>query len=156
MNKLFANDGSARACGIPLAAAALIVFAIHSGAPALAQSGSTGGTLGKTDQSLSGGQRKPGAAVEPKKTKGAAPESRQSGCARIAGSWLWSNGISVAVSANSTASATNGDKATLACTGGVYAFKWQAFGNESRMTLSADGKRLSGSGIVGPESAVRQ
>jgi len=127
------------------------------GAPsALAQSGSTGGTLGKTDQSLSG-QRKPGAAVEPKKTKGTASEARQSGCARIAGSWLWSNGLSVAVSTSSTATATNGDKATLTCSGGLYVFKWQAFGNESRMTLSADGKRLAGSSsIVGPESAVRQ
>lgn len=127
------------------------------GAPAAyAQAGSTGGTLGKTDQSLSGGQPKSGAAREPKQTKGATAEAQNAGCARIAGSWLWSNGLSVAIGANGTASATNGDKAALACNGGVYAFKWQAFGNETRMTLSADGKRLSGSGIVGPESAVRQ
>jgi hypothetical protein len=130
--------------------------AIVAVAPALAfAQGSTGGTLGKTDQSLSGGQPKPGA-VEPKKTKGAAPEAQKAGCARAAGTWLWSNGISVAVSANGTASATNGDKAILACTGGVFTFKWQSFGVETRMTLSADGKRLSGSGVLGPESAVRQ
>jgi hypothetical protein len=133
----------------------LLLGVASSTAQPIAQ-GSTGGTLGKTDQSLSGGQPKPGAALEPKKTKAAAPEAQKAGCGRIAGSWLWSNGLSVAISASSTATATNGDKATLTCSGGLYVFKWQAFGNEARMTLSADGKRLSGSGVVGPESAVRQ
>lgn len=144
-----------RTAGPARAGSVLLMAAVLAG-PAFAQAGNTGGTLGKTDQSLSG-QRKPGAAVEPKKTKGAAPEAPKVGCARIAGSWLWSNGLSVAVSTSSTATATNGDKATLTCSGGLYVFKWQAFGNESRMTLSADGKRLAGSSsIVGPESAVRQ
>jgi hypothetical protein len=65
-----------------LSASAVI---LSRGAPAAyAQAGSTGGTLGKADQSLSGGLPKPGAAVEPKKTKGAAPEAQKAGCARIA------------------------------------------------------------------------
>ena len=145
-----------RQCAALLLAAALAGSASAADQFRLAQAGSTGGTLGKTDQSLSGGQPKPGAALEPKKTKGAAPEAQKAGCARVAGTWLWSNGISVAVSANGTASATNGDKATLACTGGVYTFKWLSFGVETRMTLSADGRRLSGSGVIGPELAVRQ
>ena len=144
-----------RTAGPARAGSVLLMAAVLAG-PAFAQAGNTGGTLGKTDQSLSGGQPKSGAAVEPKKTKGAAPEAQKAGCTRVAGSWAWSNGIGVVISANGTASATNGDKATLSCAGGMYLFKWQAFGNESRMTLSTDGKRLAGSGIVGPESAVRQ
>ncbi len=149
--------------GAPLCVGAVLVMGVALAGSAsaadhvrLAQAGSTGGTLGKTDQSLSGGQRKPGPAMEPKKTKGAAPEARQSGCARIAGSWAWSNGLGVVIGANGTASSTSGDKATWICTGGMYLFKWQMFGTETRVTLSADGKRLSGTGPIGPESGMRQ
>ena len=138
--------------------ASLVLMLSTQAVPAFAQ-GSTGGTLGKTDQSLSGGQPKPGTAAEPKKAKGGAPELRQSGCARIAGTWAWSNGFTVIAHANGTATAHLGgasNRATLTCAGGVYVFTWHGSGFVTRMTASPDAKRLSGSGIVGPESAVRQ
>ena len=162
MTQPFGTRRSVRigATGFALVAVAMFV-AVACAVPSFAQ-GSTGGTLGKTDQSLSG-EAKPGAADKPSrapdrepKTKGAAFDAQKTGCARIAGNWTWSNGLTVVVSASGTATATDGGRAVLACGGGTYLFKWQLMGNESRMTLSADGKRLSGSGVIGPKSAVRQ
>jgi TPR repeat len=81
-------------------------------------------------------------------------------CGRIVGVWTWHNNISVVVKPDGTADASNGGQAILACEGGIYEFKWQgvfALGHVSRMTLSADGKQMSGSGPWGvSESAVRK
>jgi hypothetical protein len=77
-------------------------------------------------------------------------------CLAIVGVWTWSNNLDVVVRPDGTAASTNGDQATWTCAGGMYVFKWQAFGNVSRMTISYDGMRMSGTGALGRESAVRK
>ena len=77
------------------------------------------------------------------------------GCGRIVGGWKWSNNLDVVVKSDGSADATDGGHAALACNAGMYVFRWGA-GNSSRMTLASDGKRMSGMGSFGAESAVRK
>jgi hypothetical protein len=110
------------------------VAAIIALAPALAfAQGSTGGTLGKTDQSLSGGQPKemPAEKASPQKKTKPGPDVRQSGCGRNVDVWAWSNGLEVVVRPDATAVVSNGVAGILTCAGGTYVFKWQGFGHEA-------------------------
>jgi hypothetical protein len=124
------------------------------------QPGSTGGSIGKTDKSVSGGEeRQVPSSARSTSTPNATPSKRaedNSGCGRITGTWKWSNNIDVVVKSNRTADATDGGHARLTCDSGMYVFNWQGGGNVSRMTLGTDGKRLSGRGFFGAESAVRK
>ena len=127
----------------------------------LAQAGSTGGTIGKENRSVSGGvENAPlGSDGNPPRSRSSVartPKGSRSGdsCGRVVGSWTWSNGIGVVVKSGGTAEAIDGGRATLNCGSGTYLFTWSA-GNLSRMTLSSDGRRMSGTGILGAESAVR-
>jgi len=76
-------------------------------------------------------------------------------CGPIIGTWLWYNGVTVKVNSNNTTTQSNGDSATVVCAEGVYSFTWLGFAT-TRMTLSSDGTRLSGTSLIGPTSAVRQ
>lgn len=141
---------------------AVILF-LAGAAPCLAQvqPGSTGGSIGKTDKSVSGGP-KPQAlsparsASKPSNTTPAKHSEESGSCGTITGTWTWSNNIDVVVKSNRTADATDGGHAALSCDGGMYVFNWRGGGNVSRMTLTADGKRMSGMGFYGAESAVRK
>ena len=142
----------------------LVLFALGEEPRALAQAGSTGGTVGKQEKSISSGEE-PQAPVQARsrsksQNSAATKSSEQSisgrACRRIVGTWKWSNGVDVVVKQDNTADATDGGHAVLTSVSGTYAFKWQAAGNMSQMTLAADGKRLSGMGSFGPESAVRK
>lgn len=138
----------------------LWLFAAAQQQVAFAQSGSTGGVIGKQDKSVSGGeepQTPPPArpASKPSTATPAKHSEESGGCGKIAGTWTWSNNLDVVVKSNRTADATNGGHAALTCDGGMYVFNWSS-GNATRMTLAADGKRLSGMGSFGPESAVRK
>jgi hypothetical protein len=124
------------------------------------QPGSAGGSVGKIDKSVSGGeepQTPPPARAAPKPSNAtpAKHAEESGGCGRIAGTWTWSNNLDVVVKSNRTADATNGGHAVLTCDSGMYVFNWNS-GNATRMTLAADGRRLSGMGSFGPESAVRK
>jgi hypothetical protein len=127
---------------------------------AFAQAGSTGGVIGKQDKSVSGSEEPQApsparSASKPSNVTSAKHSEESGGCGRIVGRWTWSNNLDVIVKSSRTADATNGGHATLTCDGGMYVFKWNS-GNATRMTLAADGKRLSGMGSFGPESAVRK
>jgi hypothetical protein len=127
---------------------------------AFAQAGSTGGTIGKTNKSVSDDQEEKtpaGANTAPTKTAPKVlPAHTQTGpCGPIVGTWLWYNGVTVKVNSNNTTTQSDGNSATVVCADGTYSFTW--FGIHTvRMTLSSDGKRLSGTSIIGAESAVRQ
>lgn len=140
----------------------ILVFGMLSSfaasATAFAQAGSTGGTIGKQDKSISGGEDAAGSQRVVPMRKPALP-ARQSAataptggpCNRIVGTWLWYNGVSVTVHSNSnTTTQSDGNSATVVCAGGTYSFTWLGI-HTVRETLSSDGKRLSGD-----ESAVRQ
>jgi hypothetical protein len=108
--------------------------------------GSTGGTLGKADQSLSGGRPK----VQKREQSTTA-----SPCRGIVGSWAFNNGIDVVIRQGGTASATNGDVATWSCQGGIAVVAWKQW--TDRYTVSSDGTSLSGiSGFLGMSLSARR
>jgi hypothetical protein len=143
---------------LPGFALLLGLFALGQQHDAFAQAGSTGGTIGKQEKSISGGDDTADSqhAVPTNKPRRSADHSVATAptggpCSRIIGTWLWHNGVSVTVHSNSnTTTQSDGNSATVVCAGGTYSFTW--FGIHTvRETLSSDGKRLSGD-----ESAVRQ
>jgi hypothetical protein len=89
---------------------------------ALGQAGSTGGTIGKTDKSASGGEgdqiartRKP----ETKSTKAAGA------CAKVAGTYSYSpDGTVVVFKSDRTTSHSGGPRGTWTCAGGVVTVVW--------------------------------
>jgi hypothetical protein len=76
---------------------AVSIPAIATASSALAQAGSIGGTIGKQDKSISGGEEpdRPRAAPLPKRS-GANAHETSSGrsCNRIVGTWSWYLGVS--------------------------------------------------------------
>lgn len=123
------------------------LFVVCVSATAMAQ-GSTGGTLGKTDQSLSGGQSKQ-PVPEVKKAKGspATKLERDPLCAKAIGTWAWVLGSGdVIVRRNGTfihtTHTTEGSVGTWTCTEGRIVLKHSK--GEERMTVSADGNTMSG------------
>jgi hypothetical protein len=132
-------------------------------APVLAQiqPGSVGGTIGKQDKSISGGDdtAHSGHDVPTSKHHGSASHSVATAptggrCSRIIGTWLWDNGVSVTVNSSNKTTQSDGHSASVLCAEGIYSFNWSGFATQ--MTLSADGKRLSGTSVIGAASAVRR
>ena len=112
-----------------------------------AAQGATGGSIGKHNKSISGGGE---TTVLP------AAHTPAGSCSKIAGTWLWNNGLTVVVNASGQAEISNGDGGRVSCSDGIYEFKWRRLGNSVRMGLSGDGKRLSGTGTFGPENANKE
>ena len=108
--------------------------------------GSTGGTLGKTDQSLSGNQPKE-APSQGKRDRPKAEVPSASSCRSIVGLWGFTNGVDVAIKQGGTASASNGAVGTWSCVAGTAVVPWR-HGNGMKWTdrYTADGNRLSGIG----------
>ena len=133
--------------------AALFLLLVNG--PTLAQ-GSVGGTIGKQDKSISGdGPVNSRTQDGSHAAKTPAMASPSGPCARILGNWRWYNGVIVTVNANGTTSQSDGHSATVVCSEGTYAFTWFGIAT-TQMTLSSDGRRLSGTSAIGATSAVRQ
>ena len=145
-----------------IAILALTLAAYANSPSALAQAGSTGGTIGKQDKSASGSTapeeiQQPTKRHKPRHSvvnPGDEASGSQSGsCRRIIGTWIWNNGVKVIVNSNKTTTQSDGNSATIDCTDGTYSFTW--FGIATvRMSLSSDRNRLSGPSLFGPASAV--
>ena len=125
---------------------------------AFSQAGSTGGTVGKQDKSISGGEEQTAPAKQHAPSRRSADtrantKSTGSGCGPILGKWLFSNGVTVIVNANRTTTQSDGFSATVSCADGVYTFNWPI--GSATVTLSADGRTISGTSSVGPASASR-
>jgi hypothetical protein len=126
---------------------------------AFAQAGSIGGTLGNSDKSISGERREePAAPASPHRQHTPADtrantKSAGGGCGPILGKWLFSNGVTVIVNANKTTTQSDGFSATVSCADGVYTFTWPL--GSAHMTLSANGRTMSGMSSLGPGSASR-
>jgi hypothetical protein len=133
-----------------LTCAALIVPAT-----VFAQAGSTGGTIGKTDKSISGGEerieshptsplQKRGKVTDDKKST---ENEKNAGCARIAGTWNWVWGFTrVFLPAGKIPSNDRGG-GTWTCKGDDYVAKF-ADGSEDRLKMSSDGGSMSGTSSV--------
>jgi hypothetical protein len=150
------NNGWPRRIHRLLASVAIASAISFAGArTVLAQAGSTGGTIGKEDKSVSGGE--PAGVSRPAKNHRqernarapvAAPDhsSSDTSCRSIVGTWTsWAAGMygrsDTRINANGTIEhpASTG---TWSCSGGKYLHTWEAFGVRGPYRLSPDGRRL--------------
>ena len=140
--------------------AMVLLAALMAGPLVLAQSGSTGGAIGKQGKSASGGDDQPAPRPAPPRQRVRAPAddsdaeprsaARSDGnCGRIAGTWAWFNSVDVVINAGGTMQSSNGYRGTWSCEDGMYTLVWQPLGNQDKLMLSSSGKRLSGSGMFG-------
>jgi hypothetical protein len=138
--------------GGPLSSVATTVAGILLGlcisTSVLAQAGSTGGSVGKTDKSVSGDapQRK----IRPEKsdlgkrpaTSSASSDVPASPCLNAVGTWTFSNGISVVHKAWGAAAGSNGDSGDWSCAGSMITVHWANW--TDHYAISSQGRRLSG------------
>jgi hypothetical protein len=139
---------------IGIVSLALSHLAFANASSALAQAGSVGGTIGKQDKSISGGEEtdRPRAARHPARSAAKAPEtSSDRSCNRIVGTWSWYLGVSDSVfhkdgTALHPASGTTGK---WSCAGNTVNVVWGSgsAARTDRMTLSQDGNSIS---VVSP------
>jgi hypothetical protein len=132
--------------------AALGLVAIDT--EAFAQAGSTGGTIGKTDKSESGGGPPSPAEAQPRKPSGASRNAPASSCSRMPGSWSWFNGITVVIRPDGTASG-GPHTASWSCANGSVVMRW-SHGYTDRLNLSQDGTHLQGTNGFVPVSGSRR
>lgn len=111
---------------------------------ALAQAGSTGGTIGKTDKSETGSDPTPSTRPpsQPRKQDDSSRNVAASSCSRMPGSWSWFNGATVVIKPDGTAS-DGRHAAKWSCTNGSVVMLWN-HGYTDRLSLSRDGSHLQG------------
>jgi hypothetical protein len=126
----------------------LAVVAGCAPASVLAQGGSTGGTIGKQNKSVSGTEDKPTPSqrATPSTPKRAGAPLARKGCGNIVGVWSWSGGLfgsgDTEFRADGTASHRSGIVGTWVCrAGGEVYIDWKDW-YKNRMKLSPDGKTL--------------
>ncbi len=120
-----------------LLSAALGLLAVST--EAIAQAGSTGGTIGKTEKSESGGGL---AEPQPRKQSGSTRSAPASSCSGMPGNWSWFNGMTVVIRPGGTAS-DGSHTATWSCSNGAVVMRW-SHGYTDRLSLSQDGAHLQG------------
>jgi hypothetical protein len=119
------------------------------GTTAFSQAGSTGGTIGKTEKSISGGaeaeqppvkQRKP--APVSGRPSVAAPSPND--CRKVVGAWTFTfeKSFETAIKSDGTGSFGPGLEFTWTCSGNQFAYT--ALGITERLTLSSNGIAMSG------------
>jgi hypothetical protein len=133
-----------------IAAALGIALLARGGSAVFAQAGSTGGTIGKQDKSVSGGDAE-GRNVRAAKSPAQNPLR---GCGSVVGVWAFSNGNDVVVNGDGGATA-NGWRASWTCQANLLTIRWPAF--VDNFTLASDGRSLSGkSGLTGEYLTARR
>jgi hypothetical protein len=116
---------------------------------ALAQAGSTGGTVGKTEKSISGGEDADRPRAAPLAKRPAAKEQETSpgrSCGRIVGRWSWYLNLTESVfHKDGTAGHSGGATGRWTCAGGTVSVVWGDGGNArtDRITVSPDGNTIS-------------
>lgn len=121
---------------------------------AFAQAGSTGGTLGNTDKSISG-ERQEEPSSQPKSREAkprAAPKeprnalaSRNTGCQGIVGTWAWHYVLGTTetvFNSDGTGTSSTGLTNSWVCSGSLVTIKW-SHGFTDRAEISRDGRSLS-------------
>jgi hypothetical protein len=145
--------------GFAILALSLAVFA--NGSPLLAQAGSTGGTVGKTDKSISGGNEAERHAPAKPRAKRERPTDRADravgrssgvsvdGCAKLPRVWSWFVNGDVTIKAGGTLSQPQSKlTGTWTCKNNDVVMFW-SHGFTDRLSLSRDGTHLEGSnGII--------
>jgi hypothetical protein len=133
--------------GIALLALSHLAFANVSSA--LAQAGSIGGSIGKQEKSISGGEEadRPRAAPHPKPPAAKAQEtSSDHSCGRIVGRWSWYRGNeSVFRKDGSARHSPSGATGKWTCAGDTVSVVWSYRGTRratNRITVSQDGNSI--------------
>lgn len=109
---------------------------------ALAQAGSTGGTIGKTDKSVSGGDKE----TEPQRSirSSKARTTEASSCAKLAGVWSWFTNGDVTFKTNgSFVQPQVSLSGNWTCKNDYVVMIW-SHGYTDRLTLSRNGTHLEG------------
>jgi hypothetical protein len=128
---------------------ALVVLACPYVA-AFAQAGSTGGTLGNTDKSISGDREQPRQPVQPRQPH-AAPQARASqkeqetkhtSCRDIVGRWSWVVGTVTTFNGDGTATNNAGFAAKWICADGVVVVTWN-HGVTNKVEIAKDRNSLT-------------
>jgi hypothetical protein len=135
-----------------------VLVALAAEPAAFAQAGSTGGTVGKQDKSVSGGEENEGPSggrrnQKPRKPSSEGPQAslEVGGCGSLAGSWTWkwlSESVHAVLRADGTATRSDSVSGNWSCSGSAVTVTWSA-GDPDRLMLSPNGKRLSGTGTFG-------
>jgi hypothetical protein len=139
---------------IGIVSLAISHLAFANASSGLAQAGSVGGTIGKQDKSISGGEEadRRRAAPVPKRSAAKTRETPSGrACNRIVGTWSWYPSVNESVfhkdgTALHPASGTTGK---WSCAGDIVNVVWSNGGaaRTDRMTLSQDGNSIS---VVSP------
>lgn len=141
----------------PLIFVALFAFAFVSSHSVCAQSGNTGGTLGKTNKSLSGSTKNIVSPVRKKvnPVKSVTKPQTISGCASYltAHTWRWKLGEAVTftpINSNQGTMRSSLNFGTWVCeTSRTVTLRWRTFGFVDRLTVSPNGRTLSGVNNLG-------
>ena len=109
-----------------LAIAAPIFCFAQANPPAMAQAGSTGGTVGKQDKSVSGGEEPAAPKSQPHKSASApaAEKSKSSGCGQVVGAYKGYSGIITVIKADGTATLATGQEGNWTCASGQVTIVW--------------------------------
>ena len=130
----------------------MFVMLMPQPARVFAQAGSTGGTIGKQDKSISGGSPMEGSRDTPRKSQASAvklpSKTMSSACDKIVGTWKWGPGFLVVIKSNGTAQPAGGGSGTWTCNKGQYIFVW-SIGIIDYVSLSTDGNSMAGHNRVG-------
>jgi hypothetical protein len=136
-----------RRASIGIAFLALSHLAFANASAALAQAGSVGGSIGKRDKSISGGEEVDGRRAAPPSKQPVAKMQETTSCKGLPGTWTFSNGIGVAFKAGGGLLATNDDVGKWTCEGSRVAAHWRKW--TDHYVISSDGTHMSGnSGLL--------
>jgi hypothetical protein len=118
--------------------------------PALAES--TGGSIGKREKSIFGGEAS--SVLAP--VEAPRPAAKEDGgraatpCSRVPGSWTWWTGERISLNGGGSFRGSKGNKGNWSCSGNTVAVVWQTVNDTiDRMQLSPDGSRMNGSNQYG-------
>jgi len=127
-----------RRASIGIAVLALSYLVCANASSALAQAGSTGGTIGKQDKSVSGGNES--AAARPRSPK---PNLRPDLCGKMHGVWNTSVNSNLGpLTIKSDGTMTQGVfSGTWTCDTDVFNATW--YGNATKCTISRNGRQFS-------------
>ena len=123
---------------------ALAVGVFSAPCVAQVQPGSTGGSIGKIDKSVSGGEEanQPRVAPHPKRETGAQQTSSGQSCNGLVGTWSWYRGVTEMTFLKAgTMRNSSGAAGTWICTGGRSARSGD-FISKEQYTVSQDGKSM--------------
>jgi hypothetical protein len=155
------RGGNAMTKSIAIAVVCCLAILVAADRSAFAQAGSTGGTLGKTDKSASGGEEGRSQTERKRVTTRSEPRNAtERSCSTIVGTWRWftafQNGDVVIFKADGSGlnASKNNEPGKWTCSGGEYVLTWSAAGNVDHVRVL--GNDLTGTGVVGAITAHRE